>query len=291
MQTKQASIPPEKPNAAPPPRRTLSNLGLRVLTALIVMPIILGGALLGGSVWFAIMALMAALGLIEFFNLTRLQAVYGNGLIGLVCGLLLIGGAHLNAPPLWIGALIAAPLLTFLVVLPQRPPVQAFGHAATTLLGVVYIALPAALLVNLLSKPHGFSWEILIFSITVTTDTAAYFGGRFFGRRQLAPRLSPKKTVEGAISGVAAASIVAIVILALSGWLTPVTLVMVLLAPPLAVLGDLLESALKRYFHVKDSHVSGINILPGHGGVLDRIDSLLVVTPFVYGSLLLFGYI
>jgi phosphatidate cytidylyltransferase len=262
-----------------------------MVTAAVVAPIIFGGALIGGGVWFVVMSITAALGLIEFFNMTRLQAVRGNGVIGLVCGLVLIGGAHLQLSPLWIGALILAPLLTFFAVLFQRSLSEALGHGLVTLLGVIYIAVPAALLVDLLNKPAGFSWEVLIFSVTITTDTAAYFGGRFFGKRQLAPKLSPKKTVEGAAIGIGVAVVVVLILLGFSGMLVPSLIVMALIAPPLAVLGDLLESALKRYFQVKDSHITGINILPGHGGVLDRIDSLLIVTPFVYGWLLLFGFI
>jgi phosphatidate cytidylyltransferase len=123
----------------------------------------------------------------------------------------------------------------------------------------------------------------------VGSDTAAYFFGRWFGRTPLAPSISPKKTVEGMISGLLVGAVLAGIDLALIGRLTWATLGILAIGPILAVLGDLAESALKRRYNIKDSHLAGLDIIPGHGGVLDRVDSLLFVVPFVVGYLALTG--
>jgi phosphatidate cytidylyltransferase len=127
-------------------------------------------------------------------------------------------------------------------------------------------------------------WALIVLLMTtIVSDTAQYYGGRAMGRRPLAPRISPKKTIEGAIFGLAAGSLV----LPFAGpamfpgvpwWLLwPVGVAMV----GLGMVGDLFESLLKRSVHAKDS--SGL--IPGHGGILDRIDSLLFASPFYYGFL------
>jgi len=114
--------------------------------------------------------------------------------------------------------------------------------------------------------------------VTWAADTAAYAVGSRFGRRRIAPRLSPGKTLEGTAAGLVTAALVAVVF----GWiygLAPVGVAIVaLLAGPAALAGDLIESALKRAARAKDSG----GIMPGHGGLLDRIDSLLLVAPVVY---------
>jgi len=102
--------------------------------------------------------------------------------------------------------------------------------------------------------------------------------------------ISPKKTVEGAITGVAAGVVSGMIVLASAGYLAPGTIVLAILAPPMAVLGDLLESWIKRQLGAGDSHLSGLDVIPGHGGVLDRVDSLILVTVVVYVYLVISGW-
>lgn len=120
-------------------------------------------------------------------------------------------------------------------------------------------------------------WLILAIVPTWAADIAAYVVGSQWGRRQIAPRISPGKTWEGTIAGIAAAALVAVGIGALFGLPRVSVAVSALALGPVAFLGDLAESALKRHAGVKDSGT----ILPGHGGVLDRVDSLLAVGPLV----------
>ena len=148
------------------------------------------------------------------------------------------------------------------------------GRIAWMALGVVYLAVPAAglILFRQAMPPAGWASILFLLAVVWATDIAAYFAGRGIGGPKLWPRVSPKKTWSGALGGLAAALIAGGVIAALTGaggfWLG------VVLAAPLSIAaqaGDLFESAVKRRFGVKDSGT----IIPGHGGVLDRVDGIL----------------
>jgi phosphatidate cytidylyltransferase len=146
--------------------------------------------------------------------------------------------------------------------------------------GIGYVGLLGAHIVLLRELPEGRDWVYLTVFGTFAVDTAAYFTGRTIGRRRLAPRISPGKTVEGTVGGIAGGF--AAVLLAnylLGQRLEPALIVPLAIVLPLAaIVGDLAESILKRGMHVKDiSH-----IVPGHGGFLDRLDSLLFTFPVVY---------
>jgi phosphatidate cytidylyltransferase len=214
-------------------RPRLSNIGARILTGLILLPLILVGALLGGMPWALIALGIGLLALLEFYAL------------------------------IWRA-------------LRDEPARLALAGLA----GLAYIGGPLVLLVMLRAQPGGFAWLMLVFGITAGCDTLAYVGGGLFGRRPLAPALSPRKTTEGALIGAAGGAGIALAFLAAAGALHPASIAAALLGPLVAIAGDLLESAIKRALRAKDSHIHGLNVVPGHGGVLDRIDSLLLVTPF-----------
>src|SRR5207302_6871144 len=147
-------------------------------------------------------------------------------------------------------------------------------------LGVVYPGLLLSALVPLRGLDRGEWWIILALTVTWLNDTGAYFAGRAFGRRKLYPRISPSKTWEGAAGGLAASVVGALLVKAL-GWLPQLpwwgSVIVGAGAAVLGPVGDLSESMLKRAYGAKDS--SGL--LPGHGGVLDRVDALLFTAPFV----------
>lgn len=155
---------------------------------------------------------------------------------------------------------------------------------------VLYLGVLGSHFVLLRDAGEGQLWLVVLLATVFATDTGAYTVGRLIGRRKLAPKISPNKTWEGAIGGFvfgAAAAVIAILALApdpidsldgLGSYRTATVVVIALGVPLVAVLGDLVESALKRRLGVKDvSH-----ILPGHGGVLDRLDSLLFAAPWLY---------
>lgn len=163
---------------------------------------------------------------------------------------------------------------------------QPFAHVGLTFLGLIYIVLPFGLLSYLLFLPNGLYNPELVLGIFVflwTSDSVAYVLGRSIGRTKLFERISPNKTAEGSVGGV-------LVALLLGYWAMPVWctslsaaqwLVVAGLVSVAGVYGDLLESLLKRSFDRKDSG----SLLPGHGGVLDRFDSLILSAPLVYAYL------
>jgi phosphatidate cytidylyltransferase len=155
-------------------------------------------------------------------------------------------------------------------------------EAAAEAFGPIYIGIPFGMLVGL-HAIYGWQATLLLIGTVVVSDSAQYYTGRAFGRRPLAPAISPKKTVEGAIGGVIIASLFMagagtyVLRLATPAWLLLLGVAIVILG----ICGDLFESRLKRIAGVKDSS----HLIPGHGGVLDRIDALLFAIPAFYLSL------
>lgn len=149
---------------------------------------------------------------------------------------------------------------------------------ASTLLGAMYLGYMLPQWVSLFLLPNGRSWVFFVLAVVITGDTCAYFVGRGFGRRQIAPQISPAKTVEGAVGYIAgsvlAGSVAGTFLAATATWVEVAFLSAVL--GVLGQLGDLFESWIKRVFAVKDSGA----LFPGHGGLLDRLDSLIFPAVF-----------
>jgi phosphatidate cytidylyltransferase len=249
----------------------------RIITALVLLPIVLWVVLAGPS-W-TLLALMAAVGLIAFYEFDTIagaQGVAKSGWIGLAAGLIFL----FTPEPAWVTLMVLA--LAFMAIeLRQTDLSKALTGAATALLGIVYIfgAWRCALALKEIN-PH---WLMIALLVSWAGDTAALYVGRTLGRHKLAPRVSPSKTWEGTIGsvigGVAAAGIYA-------HYLVPSEPLWKVLAVAAAgniagQLGDLCESAFKRGAGMKDSGTT----LPGHGGWLDRIDSSLFSIPVVYALL------
>jgi phosphatidate cytidylyltransferase len=155
-----------------------------------------------------------------------------------------------------------------------------FLHAQARVFGLVYMVLFLSFVPKIHSMPHG-PWLLLFLLLLVWLgDTSAYYGGKLLGRRKLSPNVSPGKTLEGAATALASALILAVVYGPLVlDHLAPWKLVVIaFLVSPVAQAGDLLESLMKRAYQVKDSG----GLIPGHGGVFDRFDSLILAAPFFY---------
>lgn len=188
----------------------------------------------------------------------------------------------------WIPVLVVIGVVAYLEL--TRLVRRAFGgpaRLAALVLGGLYIAGGLAALAQLQfawAGEHGPGgppfgrWALLALAVTWAADTAAYAVGSRLGRRRLAPRLSPGKTVEGTLAGLVVAALTSVLLGGLFGLAPAGIAIVALLAGPAALAGDLLESALKRAAGVKDAG----GLIPGHGGMLDRIDSLLLVAPVVY---------
>lgn len=267
------------------------NLTQRIVTGVVMTPIVIVVTFWGGVPMFALAALLVVIGALEFYHMEKQRHMQGNTLLGLAAAAAVLWAFYTQNSALLQGALLACALITFALEWFRKRSVRASAfRVLTTLFGVLYIAIPSGcLLVIRAMPPDGLQWFYIVLFATWGTDTFAYLVGRMLGKTPLAPRLSPNKTLEGAIGGIVAGAFLPSLILIQMSALTPSALIALLIAPFVAVAGDLLESALKRFFSVKDSGIKGLNLFPGHGGVLDRIDALLWVSLFFYGYLALIG--
>jgi len=260
----------------------VSPLVSRIAIALILLPVVLGVVWLGGWWLFGLALVGGLLALHELYAMARsLRPVVLGGYAGLILTLL---GAQLGGTA-WVlaGVLstVVAALLVFFVSSARQNAVAGF---AVTLLGVAWVGGGLSYLMLVRDVPDD--GRLLIFTVLLTVfadDTAAFFVGRTIGRHRLAPAISPGKSVEGFIGGTIAG--VAVTFFALYEQdvvSTGESLILGLVIAVAATLGDLFESAVKRDLGVKDSGT----LLGGHGGVLDRVDSLLWAGPAAYVALL-----
>ncbi|MCA9902759.1 MAG: phosphatidate cytidylyltransferase [Anaerolineae bacterium] len=271
---------------------TLTNLQQRVLTALLLGPVVLLLVVLGGW-WFFFLAVgLSVIAALEFANLGQHRNIHVSPLLSVVSVVAVITAASQHGDHLVVPLFILTFALTILWAFARRMTRRtALIEGLMTIAAPAYIGLPTALLVLIRNAPEGLLWLLLVLVLTWGTDIFAYFGGRLWGKTKLAPRISPKKTVEGALAGYLGGAGLGALLLGLNGQLEIATALIVLLGPVAAILGDLVESALKRAFNVKDSHLSQLNLFPGHGGVLDRTDSLILVACFCYFCFRLLGIV
>jgi phosphatidate cytidylyltransferase len=275
----------------------------RVLSGLVGLPALVFCVFWRGGLPFMVgIAVLSLIGLAEFYGACRKQGYRPLSWLGYAASALFLLAAHASGRE-WIGDRMSPTLTSLLLVglvvelgRQERAPVRNLG---ATLLGAVYVGWLFSYLIllrndgaGLLARVGGHltqrlpgplgdagAWVVLlvVFS-TWACDTAAFFTGRAFGRHRLAPALSPGKTVEGAIGGWLGAVAMALLLGGVLGLEARTGAALGVLIGVLAQVGDLCESALKRELGVKDFG----GLLPGHGGVLDRFDSLLLTAPVVY---------
>ncbi len=271
-----------------------ANLRLRIITASVFLPVAIGASIFGGAIFLFFTLPVMGVGMLEFYVMEKNTQMQGSSLTGIPTGLAIALGFYFGIDWLWQIAIFACIGLTLLLEIYRQPSefVLALAQVGTTFCGIIYISFPTAFLLSLRNiQPDGLMWLFVVFAITWGTDSFAYVAGWFFGKTKLAPQISPNKTVEGAIGGILGAWVLAFGILFAAGAFEAKLIPMLLVGPFIAVSGDLFESALKRFFEVKDSFVEGLNLFPGHGGVLDRIDALLWVTTWVFFYLLGIGIV
>ncbi len=256
----------------------------RIITAAVVGPIVVLAVLLGGPAFTVVVTVFALAGALEFYALAHNRPSQGSTLIGVPMVVAVILAFHFGEPLLALAALALGAVTTFaLETLRHRADLRrSLFQVGMTLAGVLYLGFPAAFLVGLRGMTDGGVWILLLLCVTWGTDSFSYVGGRLWGKTKLAPRLSPKKTREGAVVGVVGGMVISLILLAATDKFSTGTVIVVFVGPFVAIIGDLAESALKRFFQVKDSHIAGLDLLPGHGGILDRTDSLLLVATFAY---------
>ncbi len=265
------------------PTAGFTELRARVLSALVLLPPVIAAVWLGGLWFLLLVALAAAVAGWEFGGLLRLEKsrrLLLAAFTGLMALALWVVGADRSYPEL-IVFLVTPPLALGILARLWRLTRVAWGCA-----GFAWIWLGLGSAVWLREQEQGLAWVVWLLVVVWATDIAGYFAGRAIGGPKLAPRISPGKTWSGLMAAMAVAALV--------GWFAAFWLftrsdagagLAAAVLAGIAQAGDLFESALKRHFAVKDSS----DLIPGHGGLLDRIDGLLFAAPALAMGLTFMG--
>lgn len=270
----------------------MKELGLRISTGLVFLVVVIGCIIWNPYSLASLFYVVGVLGMLEYYSLSKTAGIHPQLTLGVIAGTVLyvtIELVKLGALPL-AGIALSIPFFMGIFIYElyrQRP--EPFTNIAHTIIAIIYIMAPLALLnvftyTEIVDEYHP---EVVLafFVMLWLNDTGAYVFGRLFGRTKLFPRISPNKTWEGAIGGGLAAiggGVVTSIYYTeydLSTWITLGIIISIS-----ASFGDLVESLLKRSLGVKDSS----NLLPGHGGILDRFDGVLLASPMVFTYLMLF---
>jgi len=258
----------------------------RVISALFMLPLLIF-VWFGGIPLFGICVVLSAMGLWEFYRGFENLDIHAGKVLGYVSSAALyvimfwthfISSDHFDYSDYILAWLFLTVFFGLSMCLVRED--HNIKDGTITIIGVIYVTfcLLHVSLVSTLDGGNKLVW--LIFLIAFGTDTCAYFGGYFFGKHKLCPTLSPKKTIEGAVSGVLGTVILCGIFTAifLGVHEIPLICLMALLGSPIAQCGDLIASGFKRKMGIKDYS----NLIPGHGGIMDRFDSVAMVAPFVY---------
>jgi phosphatidate cytidylyltransferase len=263
---------------------TFRDLGRRLATAAVVLPLLLGLIVFApAAATVGLVALVGLLGLFEFYALLSARQIAPYRTLGVLLALAI--GVEVAWPRSTFGALWAASalLVTWALLGRGREIGDRVQSAGGTLLGALYLGALCGTIagLRLVAPAERGAWRILLLlAVIMAADTAAYFVGQVIGRHKLAPSVSPGKTWEGFAGGLLGGTLGALAVRA--AFLPDLPLrhaaALGLVVAALGTVGDLVESVLKRWAGVKDSGT----MFPGHGGVLDRLDSLLFGAPVLY---------
>lgn len=271
----------------------LKTLGTRSLSAAVFVIVLLGSVLWNYYSFCIFFFIVSLIGLTEFYRISEKLGAKPFKAIGYVCAIVLyaafinlnffIYDSYLNNNLIYAIAILPFILLTVALFSKHPEPIK---NSFYTICGIIYAVLPFALLNQLVmdtenSLAHNYYPHIILGIIFLiwSNDTFAYLGGSLFGKHKMIARISPGKTWEGTVFGILVTFGVSFLIKTyLLKTENNIWLILGMMIPILATIGDLVESMLKRSAGIKDSG----HIMPGHGGILDRFDSLIFVTPFVY---------
>lgn len=265
----------------------------RILTAVVLVPLVIALIFVSPRqplLLMGVVFLVAALALWEYMGLADAMGAKTPRIETLVCLAILLV-AILRRPDLMAPAIGALALALLTVCAFRSPANRVLPDTAFSVFGLIYIGLSLSTLYLISAQDNGPSLLLFLFCVVWAGDIAALYIGRTFGRRKLAPKLSPNKTWEGSLASVAGSILVALLLVWVAARLAersvdalsypgtlPHWIGLAVLLNIAAQLGDLVESAIKRGAGVKDSG----RLLPGHGGILDRIDALLLAAPVLW---------
>ncbi|PTM58971.1 phosphatidate cytidylyltransferase [Desmospora activa] len=258
----------------------------RIVTGVLGGGLFLGVLWSGGWMYTLMLSALATIGYVEFCRMKAISWNRPQAWVGFVTLWLILMTGPSDQGYLSSGGILEHPnniliglILFFLLMVASRNRLT-IGELAYLLLGSLYIGYGFSYMIQARLITDGLAWSLLAVLVTFASDTGAYFVGRRLGNRKLWPSVSPNKTVEGSVGGMLASLLVSAIIAFIFPELGTFFAVVAigLLISVAGQFGDLIESAIKRSAGVKDSGT----LLPGHGGVLDRFDSLLVVFPILH---------
>jgi phosphatidate cytidylyltransferase len=280
-----------------------SNLLQRILSSVVLLPIVALIVWWGEPLVSVTVIIIAVIALHELFGLFRGGGYQPRRSAGyLSVALFVIAAALRERVGDWTGlALVTSIIASLSVELPRRNRQHELLHWSLTLSGATYIGWTLAhfVLLRAITTPldpsgwlhvlrlePGAAWIVFVMAITFLSDTGAYFTGRLWGQHHMAPYISPKKSWEGALGGLVFATLTGALLVHLLGLPIPTWIGALLggIGSIAGQAGDLAESLIKRQVNIKDSG----HIIPGHGGILDRIDSLLFTAPILYYLITIF---
>lgn len=256
----------------------------RIITGVVAAALFIPFVIYGGAPFAVVISALAIIGFYEILKMKGISIFSIPGLIGALALLILV------VPNDWSNEIVdllqydskytivyglTALLLIYIVLVKNK---MTFDEVGLILLSAFYVGLGFHYFIE--TRFIGLEYVVFVLLVVWTTDSGAYFVGRKLGKNKLWPEISPKKTVEGFVGGIVIAVLFAIAMQLVypfaQSWLQ--LIVVTIIASIVGQMGDLVESAIKRHYGVKDSG----NILPGHGGILDRFDSLLFVVPLLH---------
>ncbi|WP_416150917.1 phosphatidate cytidylyltransferase [Salipaludibacillus sp. HK11] len=255
----------------------------RIITGVIGGAAFLTLIVVGDFPFTLLMIVLATIAMWELLRMKQIRSLSFGGIVGMIFMWILLipefivslDWIHLQRLELFL--LLIVVLLALTVITKNA---FTFDEAGFVILASVYVGLGFHYFMYARFLDNGLAMIFFIIVLVWSTDSGAYFAGRAFGKRKLWPEISPKKTIEGSIGGTGLAiligSVYVMFIPIFTSWLT--TALFMVVVSLTGQLGDLVESALKRHYAVKDSG----HVLPGHGGILDRFDSLIFVMPIIY---------
>lgn len=256
----------------------------RVIFGGIALAIFLPFVFLGGLSFQLLVGLLAMIAVSELLKMKRLEVFSFEGLLAMLAAFVLTVPMENYLPSLPLdGSFSVFSLIVFIILAGTvfNSSAYSFEDAAYPIAASLYVGIGFQNLVN--ARLAGVDKVFLALFIVWATDIGAYMIGRRFGRRKLMPRISPNKTLEGSLGGILSALLVSLIFMLVDANVyAPHSFMTMLILVPLfsifAQFGDLVESAIKRHFGVKDSG----RIIPGHGGILDRFDSMIFVFPIMH---------